>query len=203
MGLVGAFIVASFIIELTPGPNMAYLAMLSIERGRAAGLWAVAGVASGLALLGAIAGIGAGSLIAQNSIAYEAVRWAGVAYLLWLAFDTWRTARRPLAAGEAGDSARHSYLRGLLTNLLNPKALLFFVSVLPEFVGPGDAVAQTSVLTVVYVLVATGVHLAIVLAATILGPVLFHSGSRRALGMVFAALLVGVAIWVAMSTHRA
>jgi threonine/homoserine/homoserine lactone efflux protein len=77
-----AFVLTSFIIEMTPGPNMAYLAVLGASRGRLAGFSAVLGVALGLALLGVAAGLGAGSLILDNPVAYETLRWAGAIYLL-------------------------------------------------------------------------------------------------------------------------
>ena len=82
--------------QLTPGPNMAYLAILSLNRGRLAGAAAVAGVALGLALLGVGAALGLGSLVARVDWLYEALRWGGVLFLLWLAFDNWRDARRPV-----------------------------------------------------------------------------------------------------------
>src|SRR5438552_14375138 len=79
-----AFVLTSLIIEMTPGPNMAYLAVLGASRGRLAGFSAVFGVALGLTLLGVTAGLGAGSLILDNRVAYETLRWAGAIYLCWL-----------------------------------------------------------------------------------------------------------------------
>src|SRR4029079_13927604 len=85
-----AFVLTSLLIEMTPGPNMAYLAVLGASRGRLAGFSAVLGVALGLALLGVAAGLGAGSLILNNRLAYEILRWAGAVYLCWLAYDSWK-----------------------------------------------------------------------------------------------------------------
>ena len=76
-----AFILTSLIIEMTPGPNMAYLAVLGASRGRLAGFSAVLGVAFGLALLGIAVGLGGGSLVMNNRVAYESLRWAGALYL--------------------------------------------------------------------------------------------------------------------------
>jgi threonine/homoserine/homoserine lactone efflux protein len=91
-----AFVLTSLIIEMTPGPNMAFLAVLGASRGRIAGLAAVLGVASGLALLGVVVGLGAGSLILNNRLVYESLRWAGALYLCWLAYDSWREGRQPV-----------------------------------------------------------------------------------------------------------
>src|ERR1700741_833391 len=85
-----AFVLTSLIIEMTPGPNMAYLAVLGASRGRIAGFAAVLGVALGLALLGIVAGLGGGSFVLNNPAIYESLRWAGALYLCWLAFDSWR-----------------------------------------------------------------------------------------------------------------
>src|SRR3954470_24604694 len=91
-----AFTLTSLIIEMTPGPNMAYLAVLGASRGRIAGFSAVLGVALGLALLGVAVGLGGGSLLLSNRLAYESLRWAGALYLCWLAFDSWRESRQPI-----------------------------------------------------------------------------------------------------------
>ncbi len=82
---LAAFAVTSLIIELTPGPNMAYLALIAATEGRRPGYAAVAGVALGLGALGLAAAVGLSALIAEAPVVYQAIRWAGVAYLLWLA----------------------------------------------------------------------------------------------------------------------
>lgn len=117
---LAAFVLTCIAVELTPGPNMAYLALLSAERGRMAGLAATAGVALGLAVLGAVAGIGFGTLVTSQPFIYQTVRWAGVGFLLYLAWDNWRDASRPLDETVEARSALGYFNRGLVTNLLNP-----------------------------------------------------------------------------------
>ena len=97
-----AFILTSLIIEMTPGPNMAYLVVLGASRGRIAGFSAVVGVAFGLALLGIAVGLGGGSLVLNNRIAYESLRWVGALYLCWLAYESWRESRRPVGTADVG-----------------------------------------------------------------------------------------------------
>src|SRR5689334_24691234 len=87
-----AFALTCLIVEITPGPNMAYLAALSLSRGAAMGLAAVAGVALGLSVYGVAAAFGVAAIIENSPILYEALRWAGVLYLLWLAWEAWSTA---------------------------------------------------------------------------------------------------------------
>jgi threonine/homoserine/homoserine lactone efflux protein len=83
------FILAVFLLELTPGPNMAYLATLALVRGRAAGLYATLGVALGLSVHAVVTVFGAGTLIQHYPWLYEILRWTGVAYLFFLAWEGW------------------------------------------------------------------------------------------------------------------
>src|SRR4029079_555678 len=89
-----AFVLTVLLLELTPGPNMAYLATLALSRGRSAGLIATAGVALGLAVHATVAGLGAGVLIQQYPLLYDVLRWIGVGYLLYLAWEGWQTDRQ-------------------------------------------------------------------------------------------------------------
>lgn len=180
---------------------MAWLALLSVERGRLAGLAAVAGVALGLLLLGLAAGFGLGALIAENRWLYEILRWGGVAFLLYLAWDSFQESRRPLEA--RGTDARLAvfFRRGLLTNLLNPKAALFYITVLPNFVDTSLPVGwQTLLLASVYVVIATAVHAGIALAGGLLRPMFVTDQARRLPGVVAAMVLVAIAVWVAVTT---
>lgn len=193
----------SLIIELTPGPNMGYLAVLSIDRGRNAGLAAVAGVALGLLLLGLAAGFGLGSLISETRWLYEALRWGGVAYLVWLAWDSYREAQKPLETDGGQQNLLGHFGRGLITNILNPKAAVFYIAVMPNFIAAGSpAGRQSLVLTLVYVAVATLVHLGIVLLASTLQPLLASDRIRGRAGIVFGLVLLAIAIWLAITTHR-
>lgn len=197
-----SYVLTCIAIELTPGPNMAYLAILSAERGRWMGFHAVLGVAIGLGLLGALAVFGIGALIAEQRVVYEALRWAGIAYLLYLAFDAWRDSRRPVENTDLSNTGWRYFRRGLVNNVLNPKAALFYITVMPNFVVAGTPeIGQTMLLGAIYVMVATVIHAMVVLLAGSLQHLLLeNSRRRRGMGLVFAALLVGVAVWVAVAT---
>ena len=198
-----AFVLTSLIIEMTPGPNMAYLAVLGASRGRIAGFSAVLGVALGLAFLGIAVGLGGGSLILNNRLAYETLRWAGALYLCWLAYDSWREGRRPIEAAPVSQSHFLHCRRGFITNLLNPKAALFFIAVVPEFIsGPAPSVRELAMLVSIYVAVATFVHGLIVLLAGSL-QAFFEAPQRREMaGNVFAVVLFLVAVWLFASGGR-
>ena len=157
-----AFALTCVIIEITPGPNMTYLAALSLSNGMRTGFAAVAGIALGLLAYGVIAALGLAALIDSSPLLYGVLRWTGVAYLLWLAWESWASEREAAPEAIGGDDGRPglAFRRGLITNLLNPKAAVFYVAVLPEFVqvDGGPVVLQTLLLSVVYVAIATAIH---------------------------------------------
>jgi threonine/homoserine/homoserine lactone efflux protein len=198
-----AFVLTSLIIEMTPGPNMAYLAVLGASRGRIAGYSAVLGVALGLALLGTAVGLGGGSLILNNRITYESLRWAGALYLCWLAYDSWNESRQPIETAPVSQSHFLHFRRAFVTNLLNPKAALFFIAVVPEFIaGPTPSVRELAILISIYVGVATLVHGLIVLLAGILQAFVTAPQRRKMAGNVFAVVLFLVAVWLFVSGGR-
>ncbi len=192
------FAIAATIAEITPGPNMGYLVALALAQGRRAGLAAVAGVALGLSLLGVAAALGFGLLTQQVPYAGQVLRWAGVAYLFWLAYEAWR------GMDTAGDGEMApSFRRGLTVNLLNPKAAVFYVAVLPLFLHPADAGLSPQLwLTALYVLIATGVHTGLVLGASSLRGA-FVESERLVLFRRAAAVMMGcVALWFAWETRH-
>lgn len=198
-----AFALTSFIIEMTPGPNMAYLAVLGASRGRLAGFSAVLGVALGLALLGIAVALGVGSLILNNRFVYETLRWAGALYLCWLAYISWKEGRQAIKASSVNQSLFVQFRRGFVTNLLNPKAALFYIAVVPEFIsGPAPSVRELALLVTTYVAVATSVHVLIVLLAGELRKFFAGQQPRQIAGNVFAVVLLLLAVWLFVSSGR-
>jgi threonine/homoserine/homoserine lactone efflux protein len=198
MPALAEFALTSLVIELTPGPNMTTLAALSLAYGRAAGLSAVAGVATGLALVGVLAAFGLTALIEASPALFQVLRWAGVGWLLWLAFEAWRDAD----GSEPPPAAGGYFWRGLITNLLNPKAALFYVAVLPTFLREHDGplLHQSLVLVGVYVVIATLVHTLLVVAAASARDVLrppYDVRLRKAMALTLAV----VALWFAWETR--
>jgi threonine/homoserine/homoserine lactone efflux protein len=193
------FLLTSLIIELTPGPNMAWLAATALAKGRGPALAAVAGVSLGLALLGGLAAVGLGVLVASSPWLFQTIRGFGFLYLLYLAYETWR----PSAMMDEGGFA--SFRDGLLTNLLNPKAGLFYVAVLPAFIDPatGALLPQTLGLVAAYVVVATAVHATIVLFAASARGALEKQNAVTPVRRALAVGLAGVAFWFLWSTRSA
>lgn len=196
---LAGFALTSVVIELTPGPNMAWLAIATVTSGRGNGYAAVAGVALGLATVGLAAALGLAALIAAQPAIYQGLRWAGVAYLLYLAWDGWVSADAPPeAVTQRGRAA--FFRRGLVTNLLNPKAAVFYIAVLPPFLPPDAGLAQAVTLSAVYVTVATVIHAGIVTLAALAAPLLADPARRRPVARALSLMLAGVAVWFAWTT---
>jgi threonine/homoserine/homoserine lactone efflux protein len=200
MESIAAFALTAFLIELTPGPNMAYLALVAATEGRKRGYAAVAGVAVGLGVLGLLAAFGVAALIAASPVAYQVLRWGGVAYLFWLAWQGWQGAEQSEGETAVGASLWVWFRRGLVTNLLNPKAAVFYVAVLPHFLQPGDGFWPTLTRASVYVAIATAVHAMIVTLAGAAHAVLAVPARERLVRRALSLALVGVAIWLVFKT---
>lgn len=191
------FVLAMVLVELTPGPNMGYLAVIAAGRGRLAGMLTVVGVTLGLSayLVLAVTGLTQGLL--QSPTAMTLLRWGGVAYLLFLALDALQA---PSAVAHTLPTNGRLMLRGLVANLLSPKALIFYAVLLPGFVRPGFAAPWVQMLTLgtAHIAISVAVHLGIVLGVA--GAVgAWPDRRRRALRGVSAMGLVGVALWLALS----
>jgi threonine/homoserine/homoserine lactone efflux protein len=201
--LLGAFVATCFIVELTPGPNIAYLAILSTSKGRRAGYAATAGVAVGLLIVGVAAAAGLTALIKNSPVLYEALRWVGVVYLLWLAYEGWR-GEDEHSEGHASDpSIRTYFMRGLWTNLLNPKAGMFYAAILPTFIQESlPIMSQAMALTLLYVTIATGVHTGVVTIAGSARSWLEHENRAKLARRLLSVMLAAIAVWLLIATRR-
>lgn len=202
---LAAFVLTATVIELTPGPNMAWLAIVAASEGRRPGYAAVAGVATGLAVVGVAAALGLAAAITASPVLYQVLRWGGVVYLLWLAWDGWRDGGDGVEEHmPAGARLRRYFRRGLITNLLNPKAAIFYIAVLPGFTNPhGTVLVETITLSLVYVAVATAIHAGIVTLAGLARRILDDPRRSRIVRRVLSALLACIALWFGWATGRA
>jgi threonine/homoserine/homoserine lactone efflux protein len=145
-----AFAAAAAVLTLTPGVDTAMVLRASAAGGRRDGFAATAGICLGLLVWGAGAAFGLTALLAASRLAFGVVKWAGAAYLAWLGVRLILKPRSDWAEGAAGDRAQagpgSAFRRGLLTNLLNPKVGVFYVTFLPQFIPHGENVAAVSLL---------------------------------------------------------
>lgn len=196
------FLVTTLLIELTPGPNMAWLALTSASQGRRSGFAAVAGIALGLAILAAASAVGLAELATRVPAAFHLLRFAGVAYLLWLAWKTWIGEEDRQSHVVAINAIWAWFRHGLLLNLLNPKAAVFFIVVLPAYVRQDAPTApQMALLSGSYVAIATVVHLAIVALAAQAHGWITVGNRAHMVRRVFAVLLAAIAIWFLLSSQ--
>ncbi len=198
---IAQFSLTALLIELTPGPNMAYLAALTLADGKRTGFIAVAGVFFGLAIIGVLSALGLAALIEGLPFLYGFLRYAGCAFLLYLAYEGWRGAVDNKANVTNNKTI---FFRALMTNLLNPKSAIFYVSVLPLFLiqGRNDITGQSILLAIIYVSIATAVHACIVQFADILRPYLVSGPHQVVARRLLAASLAVVAIWFFWGSQR-
>ena len=195
-----AFIPAGLALNLTPGADMMFTLAQGLKGGPRAGMAANAGIAVGGMVHTVIAGLGLGALVAAHPLAFDVIRWGGVAYLLWLAVQSLRAG--PLAA--RGDVAARSlgrvFLDGLMVNLLNPKVILFILAFLPQFVDPSRAVLpQFLILGLVFSLGGFVVNGIVAVFAGGAGQRLAGSATfARWLGRAGAAIFAGLALRLAL-----
>lgn len=202
--VIAPFLLAVALIELTPGPNMGWLALVSLGRGRLAGFSAVAGVTGGLVVWMLAAAFGLTQMLLIWPPLYQIIRWAGVLFLLWLAWEAWRSDSDPAAADHDDHSTmRGLFLRGMTGNLLNPKAAVFYVALLPTFMRPdhGSPLAQALTLGGLHLVVAVLIHSLIVLGAATAGGVVLTRMQGPVLRAVMAGGIAMVALWMAWETR--
>jgi threonine/homoserine/homoserine lactone efflux protein len=145
--MLGAFVLASLVLAVTPGPGVLYIVARTAAQGRRAGLASVAGVAAGNLVNALGASLGLAALFAVSATAFGIVKWAGAAYLIWLGVQA---LRRPPTAGPPGPFEPPRLARiwrdGFVVALLNPKTALFFAAFLPQFIDSATSAAPQAVL---------------------------------------------------------
>ena len=194
-----AFVPAALALNLTPGADMMFCLGQGLRAGARPAIAASAGIATGAMIHVMIAGLGVGAVIAAVPWAFDVIRWAGVAYLLYLAWGA-------LRSGGAGDaqppvSAARAYRSGLYVNLTNPKVILFVLAFIPQFVDPaaGSVLLQFFALGAILSIGSFVINAAVGVFAGRAGRVL--TGSARAnkvLGYLSAGIFAGLAVRLAV-----
>jgi threonine/homoserine/homoserine lactone efflux protein len=201
------FSLISLGMVLTPGPNMIYLISRSISQGPRAGLISLGGVALGFVFYMLCAAFGITVLVMAIPYAYDALRIAGALYLLYLAWQAVKPGgRSPLQVQQLPqDSPRRLFAMGLLTNLLNPKAAVLYLSLLPQFISPdhGSVLAQSLTLGFTQIAISVTVN---ALIAVMAGSIATFLASRPTWLMVqrwlMGTVLAGLAVRMAFDTRR-
>lgn len=197
------FALACLALVITPGPNMIYLLSRSICQGRRAALISLVGVLVGFLFHIFAASLGLTAILLAVPLAYDAIKLAGAAYLLWMAWSTIRPGAVSMLTPRAlpDDPPAKLFRMGLLTNLLNPKVAVFYLSLFPQFVVPehGHVLLQSLTLGVVQMSVSGLVNFVIVMTAS--GVATWFStrpSFQRVQRWVMATVLAGLAARLAV-----
>ncbi|VFR26872.1 Putative threonine efflux protein [plant metagenome] len=202
------FALAALVLVLTPGPNMIYCISRALCQGRQAGVISLAGVLLGFLVHLVAASVGLTALLAAVPYAFEAIRLLGAAYLLWLAWQSVKPGGQPLFAARALplDPPAKLFRMGFLTNVLNPKVALFYLSFFPQFLHPerGSILWQSVSLGAVQITVSGVVNLLLVLGAARISQLLSrHEGWQRAQRYLMGGVLALLALRIATDDRQA
>jgi len=204
--LLSAFMVASAILAVTPGPGVLFILARSLTQGRRFGLASVAGVALGNLGNALGAALGLAALFAVSSLAFALAKYAGAAYLIYLGIQAIRSgAGRDAAVTLEPRSLRRIFRDGFLVALLNPKTTVFFAAFLPQFMDAGAPhMAQSVTLGALFVLIASVSDTIYALAASAIAPRIARSGRLRGAGRYLAGgTFIGLGVLTALSSAKA
>lgn len=200
---LGAFALASLALLVIPGPAVLYVLNRSVSDGRRIGLAAVAGLQLGSMVHVLAAAVGLSAVIAASALAFNAVKWLGVVYLVWIGVRTMRLPAVAMRADLTRTSQRRAFTQGVVVNALNVKIALFFLSFLPQFLDPdrGWVGVQALLLGLVFVSIALCTDSLYALAASGLREVLLRGRSLAFVQRwVAGSIYIGLGV-VAATTH--
>ncbi len=209
-GAVAAFAVAAALLTITPGLDTALVLRTAAVDTRRAAFAAGCGVCAGCLGWAGLVAVGVGALLAASEAAYAALRWVGAAYLVWLGAALLMRRTRPIAAASAtaepptaGARPLDAFFRGLLTNLLNPKVGVFYVSFLPQFVPEGVAAAPFMLLLgTVHALLGVAWFGLLVAATRAIARLLARPGVAATLDRVTGVAFIAFGVRLAASSGR-
>ena len=197
-----AFIGIATLVVVVPGPDMALVARNVLRYGRAAGYATSIGICVGTLGWALAAGFGVATILATSSITFTALKLAGAAYLIYLGIMTFRDRDAFTAAGPADRPSlpwHRAFLQGLLSNLLNPKLGVFFLTLLPQFVETGGSVTlQVLQLALLFDLIGITWLLTYSTLLGAIGSALAQPGPRRVMRWLTGTILVGLGARVAL-----
>lgn len=197
-----AFVAVSVAVVVIPGPDMALVARNVLRYGRSAGFATSVGICTGILGWAVAAVLGVSTLLATSATAFTVLKLAGAAYLIYLGISTLRAHDPSEVAGAGGGTGlawHRAWLQGLLSALLNPKLGVFFLTLLPQFIGPGDPPAARALqLAVLFDLI--GLVWLLMYSAMLgaVGSALNRPGPRRAIRWLTGTILVGLGARVAL-----
>ncbi len=203
--LFAAFLIATTALILMPGPIVSLVIANSIAHGTRIGLVTVAGASTGNAALVAAGALGLSAVLAFLADIFDWLRWAGVAYLVYLGLRHWRAAMRggegaaAVATRSPALSPGRAFWIGIVVAVTNPKTILFYAAFFPQFIDPGRAAGpQLAAMSIAFVIIAVTFDSAYALLAGRAGPYLADARRARIRGGITGSLLIGTGLGLAM-----
>jgi threonine/homoserine/homoserine lactone efflux protein len=192
----GEFLAFAMVLVLIPGPDFAVVTKNVLAGGRRRGGWTALGVATSNFVQGTAAAAGLGALIMRAQPVFEVIKWAGVAYLAFLGVQTLRSAVRGRYAPPDGSAGGHrvsftGWRQGFLSNITNPKVLVFYLAVLPQFLTPGTGPGWLLALAWSHALLSLGYLLALTTGLHGVRGLLLRRRVRRGLDAATGSVLLG------------
>jgi len=203
--LLSAFLAASFILAVTPGPGVFYIVTRSVMQGRRHGFASVLGVALGNLGNAVGASIGLAALFAISTVAFTAVKYAGALYLIYLGIQALRAPPAQIAASKPAPAPLSSIFRdGFVVALLNPKTAIFFAAFLPQFMSAdASPIVQSIALGALFVAIAAVTDTGYALAAGAVTPLLGRARGIRSLGRYLTGgAFIGLGVFTALGGPR-
>jgi len=203
--LLSAFLAASFILAVTPGPGVFYIVTRSVMQGRRHGIASVLGVALGNLGNAVGASIGLAALFAISTVAFTAVKYAGALYLIYLGIQALRAPPAQIAASKPAPAPLSSIFRdGFVVALLNPKTAIFFAAFLPQFMSAdASPIVQSIALGALFVAIAAVTDTGYALAAGAVTPLLGRARGIRSLGRYLTGgAFIGLGVFTALGGPR-
>ncbi|HYG87616.1 MAG TPA: LysE family translocator [Azospirillum sp.] len=194
---LGLFLVTTFVVSATPGPNMLLAMSLGLRFGVRRAAWGGLGMVVALTAMATASVLGLGALLAASEPAFLTVKWAGVAYLTWLGFTTWRAPVEPARSRDTAQAVEEGsgprlFLRGALVAFSNPKALVFMAALFPQFIEPGSPLLpQLSALVAVMAVVELGWILAYAAGGHTIATRLSSAAATRSMNRLSGGLMIG------------
>ena len=198
------FLLAALVLALTPGPGIFYVLARTLAGGRREGILSSLGTFFGGLFHVLAAALGISAIVAASAVAFHTVKYAGAAYLIWLGLRMIRTRNAELIAANSAPS-QSTFSQGILTEALNPKTALFFLSFIPQFIAPerGHVFLQFLVLGAISVILNTTADVLVVLLATPLERKIKSSPRFRSRQRVAAGVgMIGLGAYVALADTK-
>jgi threonine/homoserine/homoserine lactone efflux protein len=198
---LAAYVGLVLAIAIAPGPNVLFVMTQSAWRGPRAGLCAATGIETANSLYVLCSAVGLAGLIAASGTAFEIIKWVGAAYLVWLALQAFRSsfskADAPILSG--GEASARAFRDGVVVALGNPKTILFFLALFPQFIDPAKPIwTQSLALGFLGIAIDFAVQIAYIVAGGILSRALSHKAAKRwferGIGGAFMGLAVAAAL---------